>query len=278
MGPHESGVEGQNHLPRPAGHASFNAARDTIGFQGCKHMLPAHVQFFIHQYPQVPLWRAALNPFIPQPVLIPAQDLALGLVEPHEVHTGPVLKSVQVPLDGIPSLRCVNRTTQLGVICKLAEGALDPTVYTLEGCHLLLVSTLDIEPLTYNSLDMAIQPIPYPSNSPPVKSVSLQFRGWGRLRGDLIAVYNFLKAGSGGGGADLLSLVTSNRTQGNGMKLHQEKFRLDIRKRFFTERVVGHWNWLPRESVMAPSLSEFKECLGNALSHMDPIKPSHAFI
>ncbi|KAK4824293.1 hypothetical protein QYF61_013038 [Mycteria americana] len=89
-----------------------------------------------------------------------------------------------------------------------------------------------------------------------------------RLRGVLITVYTFLKGGSGGGGADLLSLVTSDRTRGNGMKLCQGKFRLDIRKRFFTERVLGHWNRLPREVVMAPSLSEFKERLDDTLSHM----------
>ena len=53
------------------------------------------------------------------------QELALGLVEPHEVHTGPLLKLVQVPLDGILSLRHVDHTTQLSVICKLAGGALD---------------------------------------------------------------------------------------------------------------------------------------------------------
>ncbi|KAK4811071.1 hypothetical protein QYF61_016357 [Mycteria americana] len=89
-----------------------------------------------------------------------------------------------------------------------------------------------------------------------------------RLKGDVLAVYNFFKRGSGGGGADLLSLVTSDRTRGNGIKLRQGKFRLDIRKRFFTERMVGHWNRLPRQVVMAPSLSEFKERLDDTLSHM----------
>jgi len=85
----------------------------------------------MHQYRQVLLGRAALNPFIPQSVLIPGvaptqvQDPAHGLVEPHEVHTGPLPELVQVPLDGIPSFWCVNCTTQLGVICKLAEGALN---------------------------------------------------------------------------------------------------------------------------------------------------------
>ncbi|PKU39368.1 hypothetical protein llap_10326 [Limosa lapponica baueri] len=86
-----------------------------------------------------------------------------------------------------------------------------------------------------------------------------------RLRADLIAVYNFLKESSGGGDTNLLSLVTSSRTRGNGMK---GKFRLDIRKRFFTERVVGHWNWLPMEVVIAPSLSEFKEHLDDTHTHM----------
>ncbi|KFQ81077.1 hypothetical protein N337_05413, partial [Phoenicopterus ruber ruber] len=54
----------------------------------------------------------------------------------------------------------------------------------------------------------------------------------------------------------------------NGMKLHQGKFVLDIRKRFFTERVVSHWNRLAGEVVTAPSPSEFKEHLDDALSHM----------
>jgi len=89
-----------------------------------------------------------------------------------------------------------------------------------------------------------------------------------RLRGDLITVCNFLKGEQQRGGADLLSLVTSGRTRGNGMKLPQGKFRLDIRKKFFTESVVGHWNRVPREVVAAPSPSEFKERLEDTLSHM----------
>ena len=63
-------------------------------------------------------------------------------------------------------------------------------------------------------------------------------------------------------------MVISDRTQGNGTKLRQGKSRLDIRKRLLTERVVGPWNRLPREVGTAPSLSEFKERLDDALSHM----------
>jgi len=69
------------------------------------------------------------------------------------------------------------------------------------------------------------------------------------------------------GGADL-SLVTSDRTSENGITPHQGKFRLDIRERFLTDMAASPWNRIPREVFMAPSLSEFKECLDYALSHM----------
>ncbi|KFU88114.1 hypothetical protein M959_12271, partial [Chaetura pelagica] len=54
----------------------------------------------------------------------------------------------------------------------------------------------------------------------------------------------------------------------NGSKLEEEIFRLDIRRKFFSVRVVRYWNRFPKEVVDAPSLEVFKARLDGALSSL----------
>jgi len=60
----------------------------------------------------------------------------------------------------------------------------------------------------------------------------------------------------------------SDRKKGNSFKLKEGRLRLDIRKKFFTQRLARHWNRFPRETVDAPFLEVFKARLDGALSNL----------
>ncbi|KAK4815518.1 LOW QUALITY PROTEIN: hypothetical protein QYF61_003210 [Mycteria americana] len=99
-----------------------------------------------------------------------------------------------------------------------------------------------------------------------LRELGLFSLGKRRLWGDLIAAFQYLKGLKDGDRH--FSRACCNSTRGNGFELKEGRFRLDVRKKFFTVRVVRHWNRLPREAVDAPSLEVFKARLDGALTNL----------
>jgi len=89
-----------------------------------------------------------------------------------------------------------------------------------------------------------------------------------RHRGDLIATFQYLQGAYRKTGEGLFTSACSDRMRENGFKLEESIFRLDIGKKFFTVRVVEHWNRLPSKAVNAHSLEALKARLDGAASSL----------
>ncbi|KAK4819924.1 hypothetical protein QYF61_015299 [Mycteria americana] len=189
--PHQCRVQGHDHFPSPAGHAIFDTSQDAIGFLGHLGTLLAHIQAAVNQHAQVLLCWAAFQPLFPKPVALhgavvtQVQDLALGLVKPHTIGPSPLIQPDQVPLQTLPTLKQINTPTQLGVICKLTEGALDPFIQIIDKDikqnwpqHRALGNTAcdwpptGVNSIHHHSLGPAIQPVLNRAKSTPVQAMS----------------------------------------------------------------------------------------------------------
>jgi len=89
-----------------------------------------------------------------------------------------------------------------------------------------------------------------------------------RLQGHHIAAFQYLKGTFRKDGENIFSRAFCDRTRGNGFKLREGRFHPDIRKKFFTMKVVKHWHRLPREVVEASNLETLKGRLDGALSNL----------
>jgi len=103
-------------------------------------------------------------------------------------------------------------------------------------------------------------------------------RLWGNLTGKKTkqnktkkkkrAAFQYLKGVYKKAAEELFTRICSDVARGNDFKLKEGRFTLDIRKEFFTMRVMRHRHRLPREVVAVPSLAVFKARLDGALSNL----------
>ena len=82
-----------------------------------------------------------------------------------------------------------------------------------------------------------------------------------RLREDVVACYKLVRGDQQALGESLFPRALPGMTRNNGHKLAEGKFRLDIRRRYFTVRAARIWNQLPGEVVLAPTLGVLKRGL-----------------
>jgi len=132
--PHQCRVQGHDHFPTPAGHTIPDTSQDAVGLLGHLDTLLAHVQPAVDQHPKVLFCWAAFRSLFPKPVvlhgvvMIHVQDPALGLVEFYTADLGPLIQPVLVPLQSLSTFKQIDTPAQFGIICKLAEGVLNPLV------------------------------------------------------------------------------------------------------------------------------------------------------
>ncbi|TRZ22684.1 hypothetical protein HGM15179_004392 [Zosterops borbonicus] len=131
--PYHCQLQKKNHFPPPAGHTIPDPGQDAIGPLG--HLGTPWLMFTCcHQNPQVPFCLGTVQPHRLQLITLQGvvvakmQDLELDLVKPCITVLGPSIQLVQVPLQGPPTLQQIDTRSQLGVICKFADGGLDPLI------------------------------------------------------------------------------------------------------------------------------------------------------
>ncbi|KAJ7410695.1 hypothetical protein BTVI_52673 [Pitangus sulphuratus] len=89
-----------------------------------------------------------------------------------------------------------------------------------------------------------------------------------RLHRDLTAAFQYIKSAYKKEGEGIFAQADTDSTEGNGFKPKEQRFRLDVRKKFFIVRVVKHWNRLTTEVVDVSSLDMLKAKLDGALSNL----------
>ena len=90
-----------------------------------------------------------------------------------------------------------------------------------------------------------------------------------RVRGDMIEIFKWVKGINKGNINKVLEISSQDRTRGNGYKLEKIRFRIDLDRYWFTNRVVNNWNGLGSHVVSAESIDSFKRRLDESMDRDD---------
>ena len=108
----------------------------------------------------------------------------------------------------------------------------------------------------------SLKDLPYQDQISRLNLTTLEDR---RRRGDLIETYRIMHQIDKINPDTMFQRQSYDKTTGHSTKLHKSRAYLDIRKHFFSNRVVDDWNKLPESAVSAPTLLSFKI---NIATHM----------
>ncbi|KAK4815248.1 hypothetical protein QYF61_023695 [Mycteria americana] len=163
--PHQCQVQGGNHFPSPAGHTIPDTSQDAIGLLGRLGTLLAHIQLAVDQHSQL---SSHSSPSVAWGCCDPSAGPGTW---PYTIGLGPLIQPLWILLQSLPTLKQINTPAQLGVVCKVTEGALNPLVQIIDKDikqnwpqHRALGNTTCDRPPTgfnsihHHSLDLAIQP------------------------------------------------------------------------------------------------------------------------
>ena len=129
--------------------------------------------------------------------------------------------------------------------------------------------TFFLEVLLYNRATQIIRGLEHLSYEDRLRELDLFSLEKRRLRGDLVNAYKYRKGGYQEDGSRLFSMVPSDRTSGNGQKLKHRKFRLNMRKNFFTLRVMEHLELVAQRGCEFSSSVDIQDLAGQS-----PVRPA----
>lgn len=154
----------------------------------------------------------------------------------------------------------------LCVAIQLVRPHLDYAVQFWSPYYRKDIESLEAVQRRMTKMIQGLRNLPYKERLSRLNLHSLERR---RVRGDMIEVYKWVKGINKGNIDKVIDIRSQDRTRGNGYKLKKHRFRTDVGRYWFTNRVVNDWNGLSRDVVSAETIGTFKKRLDEYMDRED---------